>query len=413
MPALAGVAAADVLLLNDDDLTYAKLRLDERSLATVVDHIPGFDSSLSRALFWAAAWDMVRDAELAARDYVALVCAGLPAETDINLVTATLRQAQAAVASYADPAWIPTGWQHARRQRPGRAGRGRAGQRVPARLGPGVRRAARAPTTWRCCAAGSPASDVPDGLTIDTDLRWSLLQALVAHGAAGPAEIEAELDRDRTASGERAAALARALVPTPESKAETWRRLTGDEKLPNWLQRSLLQGFHHPSQLALTEPYVAKFFDVVDEVWATRDSEPAQEFVFFAYPTLHVRRPQWRDRRLARRRGAPRAAAPPRGRGSRRRGPRLRRPGQGRRRRPRQPAHDPELTQVRRDRTQPHIESWVGGWRAGSGPAGVVGELREAGDDPAAEVATGERGRHGQRGQLAVAVGIRRRPPHR
>jgi len=111
---------------------------------------------------------------------------------------------------------------------------------------------------------------------------------LVAHGAATPAEIEEELNRDRTASGERQAALVGALVPTAESKAETWRRLTSDEKLPNWLQRSLLQGFYHPSQLPLTEPYRVKFFDVVDEIWATRDSEPAQEFVYFAYPGSHV-----------------------------------------------------------------------------------------------------------------------------
>ena len=107
-----------MLLLNDDDLTYAKLRLDERSMATVVQHIAGFDSSLARALCWAAAWDMVRDAELAARDYVALVCTGLPAERDINLATATLRQAPAALTMYADPEWAPTGWAAARRHRP-------------------------------------------------------------------------------------------------------------------------------------------------------------------------------------------------------------------------------------------------------------------------------------------------------
>ncbi len=73
LPQLAGVRAPDVLLLNDDDLTYAKLRLDERSMATVVQHIDGFESSLARALCWTAAWDMVRDAELSARDYLALV----------------------------------------------------------------------------------------------------------------------------------------------------------------------------------------------------------------------------------------------------------------------------------------------------------------------------------------------------
>src|SRR5262249_14329956 len=72
VPALAGKRVPDVLLLNDDDLTYAKLRLDDRSMATVVSHITGFASALPRALCWAAAWDMLRDAELAARDYAVL-----------------------------------------------------------------------------------------------------------------------------------------------------------------------------------------------------------------------------------------------------------------------------------------------------------------------------------------------------
>src|SRR5690606_28612799 len=89
-------------------------------------------------------------------------------------------------------------------------------------------------------------------------------------------------------SGERAAALAQALIPTPEAKAEVWRRLTADEQLPNWLQRSLLQGFQHPTQVELTAPYVSKFFEVVDRIWATRDSEPAQEFVLFGYPAYQV-----------------------------------------------------------------------------------------------------------------------------
>jgi aminopeptidase N len=231
---------------------------------------------------------MLRDAELAARDYTALVCSGLPRETDINLVTATLRQVQLAVAQYADPAWTSTGWQliaDTARTAVADAAAGSGFQLAWARAFVG---AVRTPADLAVLQGWLEGIGVPEGLAIDTDLRWSILSALVAQGAAGPESIEAELDRDRTASGERAAAQAHALVPTEESKAATWRRLTGDEKLPNWLQRSLLQGFQHPSQLALTAPYVPKFFEVVDEIWATRDSEPAQEFVFFGYPAYHV-----------------------------------------------------------------------------------------------------------------------------
>ncbi|GIJ52065.1 aminopeptidase N [Virgisporangium aliadipatigenens] len=288
LTALAGVRAADVLLLNDDDLTYAKLRLDERSMATVVRHIGGFDNSLARGLCWAAAWDMVRDAELAARDYVTLVCAGLPAEKDITLVTATLRQAQAALAMYADPEWAPIGW----RQVASTA----AAALAAAEPGSGFQLA------WARAYAGSARDsgdlsvlagwlddvDVPEGLRVEADLRWSVLQSLVALGAVSPDRIDVELDRDRTASGEREAALARALVPTTESKSEAWRRLVTDHALPNWLQRAMLQGFQHSAQVALTAPYAAEYFAVADDVWTHRDGDPAQEFMVLAYPAYQV-----------------------------------------------------------------------------------------------------------------------------
>jgi aminopeptidase N len=285
---LTGVRAGDVLLLNDDDLTYAKLRLDERSMATVVQHIAGFESSLPRALCWAAAWDMVRDAELAARDYVALVVAGLPAERDINLVTATLRQAQSTLAFYADPAWAPSGWAAlagAARSSVAAAEPGSGFQLAWARAYASASRDAADLAVLRGWLDGA---GVPEGLTIDTELRWSLVQSLVAKGVLGADDIEAELARDRTASGEREASYARALLPTPEGKAEVWRRLTGEEALPNWEHRSLLQGFQHPTQVRLTAPYVEPYFATARQVWDRRDSEPAQEFVILAYPAYQV-----------------------------------------------------------------------------------------------------------------------------
>jgi aminopeptidase N len=257
-------------------------------MATVVEHILGFDNSLARALCWAAAWDMLRDGELAARDYVRLVCRGLPAEDDINLVTATVNQARSALAFYADPAWAPEGWRQlaeCARETLARSEPGSGFQLAWARAYAG---AVRDRADLDVLAGWLRGVDVPEGLRIESDLRWSVLQSLVANGALGPDEIEAELDGDRTASGERQAALARALVPTPESKAETWRRLVEDRHLPNWLLRALLQGFQHPTQTELTAPYAARYFDVAADIWATLDSEPAQDFVALAYPAYQV-----------------------------------------------------------------------------------------------------------------------------
>jgi aminopeptidase N len=290
VPALSGQRVPDVLLLNDDDLTYAKLRLDDRSMATVVGHITGFASALPRALCWAAAWDMLRDAELAARDYAVLACAGLPTEKDINLVTATLRQISSAIGLYADQAWAPTGWQllaDTARTCLAETEPGSGFQLAWARA---LVSAARTDADLAILRGWLTGTGVPPGLAVDTDLRWTILNALVALGKAEPAEIEAELDRDRTASGVRAAALARALVPTAAAKEETWRLLTGADVLANSMQRAMLYGFYHPAQLALTAPYVSRFFEVIDEIWATRDSEPAQEFMLLAYPTYYVDR---------------------------------------------------------------------------------------------------------------------------
>jgi aminopeptidase N len=288
IPALTGVKAADVLLLNDDDLSYTKLRLDDRSMAVAVRHLGGLDSSLARALVWNAAWDMLRDAELAARDYVTLVCSGLPRETDINVTTWTARQAATAIAQYADPAWQPTGWQMLAtlaREQLAAATPGSGWQLSWARTFISSARTSDELTVLRGWLAGE---GVPNGLTVDTELRWQLIQALVALGAADRTEIDNELSGDRTASGEREAAVARALIPTPENKAAVWTELTTTKDLPNWLNRSLLTGFQSVKQVALTAPYAEKFFEVAGDVWARSDSEPAQEFVTLAFPVYQI-----------------------------------------------------------------------------------------------------------------------------
>ncbi len=286
--ALAGVPAADVLLLNDDDLTYAKLRLDERSLSTVVEHIAGFDNSLARALCWSAAWDMVRDAELPARRFVALVCAGLTGEDDVNLVVNVLSQAQGALTFYAEASWAPTGWADLHAASRAAVAAAEPGSGLQLAWARACTSSARTDAELATLRAWLDGVDVPAGLTIGTELRWSLLQALTAGGVTGSTDIQSELDNDRTAGGERQATVATALIATEEAKAEVWRRVTGPVALANWEQRALLAGFQHSAQTELTAPYVARYFAVVDEIWANRDSELAQEFAEAAYPALQV-----------------------------------------------------------------------------------------------------------------------------
>ena len=308
VPSLVGVRAADVLLPNDDDLTYAKLRLDPRSAVAVRDHIAGFASPLPRALCWAAAWDATRDAELRTRDYVAQCVAGLPPERDVSLVTVSLRQAATALAMYAEPRWAAEhGWPMLARCCASALAAAAPGSGLQLAWARGYASAARdqadlavlrgwlaqAPSPGRdgeSAPSQAPAygTGVPEGLAIDTGMRWTVLQALVANGAAGQAEIDAELARDNTASGRIEATLAEALIPTPEAKARVWELLTGDSDLSNSRRRALARGFQHPAQVELTKPYVVRYFEQVAEVWATQDSEPAQVFTILLYPAYQV-----------------------------------------------------------------------------------------------------------------------------
>jgi aminopeptidase N len=285
---LVGQRQPDVVLLNDDDLTYAKIRLDPRSLATVTEHIGDFTASLPRALCWAAAWDMTRDGELATRDYLRLALGGLAGETTIGVVQVLLRQVLVALDAYADPAYSPTGYRQlaeAALERARAAEPGSDHQLVWTRTFAAAAREEDHRAVLRGLLAGD--GSIP-GLAVDTELRWHLLQCLVAIGGAGPDEIEAELRRDPTDQGQREAATARALVATPEAKAEAWRLATEDDELPNQTGLAYISGFSHPTQHELIAPYAERYFEIVADVWNRRSSEVAQNVVIGLYPAWDV-----------------------------------------------------------------------------------------------------------------------------
>jgi aminopeptidase N len=282
---LAGERRADLVLVNDDDLTYAKIRLDDHSLRTLVTGIGDFADSLPAALCWAAAWDMCRDAELPARDYVGLALSGADSISDISVLQTVLAQAAAAVRRYADPAWRSGG-----RERLATGLRDRARDAEPGsdRQLAYAQALAGVATTLADLAllAGLLAgSVVVEGLTIDTEFRWLLLRRLVSRGAAGPAELDTELDRDRTDAGERHAAACRASIPDPAAKEAAWAQITSGE-LPNAVFRATLDGFTDPDHdhAELLEPYGQRFFDVVGQVWADWGPDMAQWFAEKAYP---------------------------------------------------------------------------------------------------------------------------------
>jgi len=286
VPDLVGLAEPDLVLVNDDDLTYAKVRLDQRSLATLTGSLGQVEDSLARTLCWTAAWDMTRDGELAARDYLTLVLRGLATETDSSVVRTALRQVEVAVVLYCSP--------RSRERERLRLADGLADLLQEA--APGSDSQLQFLRSLASAAVGDghldavrrvlDGEDVLDGLRIDTDLRWHLLHRLVVTGRADEGEVERELDLDDTATGRRHAAAAMAARPTEGAKREAWDSVMDDDELPNAIQTAVIGGFASVDQLDLLRPYLPTYFAAIREIWAQRTNETAQNIVIGLFPTL-------------------------------------------------------------------------------------------------------------------------------
>ena len=283
---LKGEKVPDLLLVNDDDLAYCKIRLDERSLQTVTDHLATLPDPLGRALCWSAAVDQLRDAELAARDFVRLVLNNVHVETDPGTVGQLVGGAQQALTAYGDPA-------------------NRDGLRlqVANRALEELRKAEPASDlqlVWARTFIGTARSDEHvaivrglldgnnpfDGLKIDTDLRWSIVSAMSGLGIFGEPEIAAELERDPTDQGQRHAASARASRPTAEAKSEAWQTILEDKRKSFQEKASMASAFQRYDQIELVEPYASRYFAALQPVWDNNPPEVAMFFCGAMYPRV-------------------------------------------------------------------------------------------------------------------------------
>jgi aminopeptidase N len=281
---LTGATQPDLVLLNDDDLTYAKIRLDERSRATLTESIDQLTESLPRALAWGAAWDMTRDAEMPASQYVGIVLRGIRAETDLTGVRSLLAQATSAINLYS-----------ARANRPAlRAQFEEALAALLADAEPGSDHQlafARAYSSAVYSEAGADRlaawlddRELPTGLVVDTDLRWTLIVALARLGRIGADEIDDELTRDTTITGQERAAQARAARPTAEAKAEAWRIAVESEDTPNETQFRTILGFQQPGQEELLRPYVGKYLSAAKDVYTRLGSSMGENVLVYLSP---------------------------------------------------------------------------------------------------------------------------------
>jgi aminopeptidase N len=290
--ALSGVRVPDLLLLNDGDLTYAKIRLDADSTAAIPAVLPLIDDSLARAVIWASTLDAVVDGERPVADLVALVLAALPVESEVVIVEDVLRLSRGLVDRYATPATRPAALEMIEE----------AADRLLATASSGGSRQLAAARGFIVSSvdgarlkAWLAGEGVPEGLTVDADMRWLILYRLSVLGQAGRADIDAEFERDRSSSGEQWAARCRAALPDAEAKEAAWAAVVGDKSLSNRLAELTASAFWQPEQIELLRPYVERYFADMPEMMRIRSGMSAEKTAVAAYPSVMVD-PQTRRR---------------------------------------------------------------------------------------------------------------------
>ncbi|PVG81327.1 aminopeptidase N [Nocardioides gansuensis] len=260
---LIGTKQPDLLLLNDEDQAYAKIRLDERSLRTAIEGLSRLDDSLARALVWGAAWDMTRDAEMPTTDFMRLVLANIGQETDAWGVTRIPASTGMAVRFYSAPEHreaLRAEWEQGLRTLLLEAAPGSDHQLTFARSYAAAAHSEQAVAELKGLLDGS---FTVEGLAVDQDLRWGLLEALAGLGEIGEAEIDAELERDNTISGKEKAAAARVAQPTAEAKAAGWAAIL-DPATPNETSREMVMSIFRFGQEELAREYVEKFLEAAE-----------------------------------------------------------------------------------------------------------------------------------------------------
>ncbi|AKT50441.1 aminopeptidase N [Arsenicicoccus sp. oral taxon 190] len=280
-----GLPVPDLVVVNDDDLTYAKVRLDDRSLRTVRSHLSSIESSLTRAVLWSALWNACRDGELAPADYVQTVLDHAPREEDVALLAIVTANAATAVEAYTPVRGreeLRTAYLEGVGHELTSAEPGSGHQLVWARtLAAGSATSATCADRVRALLEGSL---VVPGLALDPELRWSFLQSLAAQDRVSPTELDAELDADRTSLAPVRHRCALASYPRAELKREAFRTVVEDTSLTNDLVTAWTTGYSQPGHAELTRELLPDYFAALEQIWSSRSQELASRAVLGLFP---------------------------------------------------------------------------------------------------------------------------------
>ena len=284
IPELVGHKLPALVLLNDDDLAYAKIRLDNKSWQTALDNLSKFEDSLARTLVWGAAWDATRDAEVNPRDFIRLVLNNIASETESTTMLTLLRQLVTTANSFVGPKNRSAVITEIGASLLNLARAAQPGSDAQLQFTKFFALFANNDELLKALANIRDGREVLTGLKIDADLNWELLAGLVVGGVAHEADIEQQLAIDNTSNGQKAAAGARAMLPTAADKEKAWHTLTQTHDLSNILVDAASLGFVRVQDPQLLEPFVTKYFENAVRIWNTNTFKIAEYLIENLYP---------------------------------------------------------------------------------------------------------------------------------
>ena len=281
---LIGKKRPALLLINDDDLSYAKIRLDEQSFSTALAKLSKIEDPLARALVWGSVWDATRDGETSARNFIRLALAHIAEETESTTMMTLLRQLLTVTNLFTAPKHRLEAQLEVADGLLKLAQNAKAGSDAQLQFVKFFAQFARSHSQLVAVADLLSGKSQLDGLKIDTDLRWELLTSLSVGGKVTKERIDVELEADNTANGQKAHAAAIAALPDPKSKQEMFNKLVDTDELSNALLNSASLAFGRVLDTSLLEPFVDQYFSKVLSIWEQKSYHMADYLLVNLYP---------------------------------------------------------------------------------------------------------------------------------
>jgi aminopeptidase N len=280
---LVGCSRADLLLLNDDDLTFAKVRLDDDSRTVLLERGHSLPLPLSRMVALQIVWDMLADGELPAAAVVAFAVRGIATETEETNVSALIATAVEAIQHYAPRDEL---------------------ERLQAIVADGalaaLAEAAPGSSRWVTLQAGLAATAarenqlralealLADSSNGDQGVRWRALTRLVALDRVGDDAVAAEERRDPDPDASFRALGARAARGSRESKDRAFEVLFAVPASPPAAVGAIGAAFWQPHQEELLRSYARDFIDRLPALQHALGWLPVRRLLQLAFPEAGI-----------------------------------------------------------------------------------------------------------------------------